>query len=157
MPTPLKLGLAGGPLIVAILVGSFGYKLGLVTYTTQSANMMLREVGISLFLASVGIEAGGGFIDSLVNGDGLLFVLYGLFITMIPILIIGLIAKYLLKLDYFTIAGIVAGSNTNPSALAYSNSLSNNINVPAVSYSTVYPLAMFLRILTAQVLLLIML
>ena len=156
MPTPLKLGLAGGPLIVAILVGSFGYKLGLVTYTTQSANMMLREVGISLFLASVGIEAGGGFIDSLVNGDGLLFVLYGLFITMVPILVIGLIAKYLLKLDYFTIAGIVAGSNTNPSALAYSNSLSNNINVPAVSYSTVYPLAMFLRILTAQVLLLIM-
>lgn len=156
MPTPLKLGLAGGPLIVAILVGSFGYKLGLVTYTTQSANLMLREVGIALFLASVGIEAGGGFIDSLVNGDGLLYVAYGLLITMVPILIIGLIARYLLKLDYFTIAGIVAGSNTNPSALAYSNALSDNINVPAVSYSTVYPLAMFLRILTPQVLLLIM-
>ncbi len=156
MPTPLKLGLAGGPLIVAILVGSFGYKFGLVTYTTQSANLMLREVGIALFLASVGIEAGGGFIDALVNGDGLLYVAYGLLITMVPILVIGLIARYLLKLDYFTIAGIVAGSNTNPSALAYSNSLSDNINVPAVSYSTVYPLAMFLRILTAQVLLLIM-
>lgn len=157
MPTPLKLGLAGGPLIIAILVGSFGYKFGLVTYTTQSANLMLREVGIALFLASVGIEAGGGFIDSLVNGDGLWYVLYGLLITMVPILVIGLIAKYLLKLDYFTIAGIIAGSNTNPSALAYSNSLSSNINVPAVSYSTVYPLSMFLRILTAQLLLLIML
>jgi putative transport protein len=157
MPTPLKLGLAGGPLIVAILVGSFGYKLGLVTYTTQSANMMLREVGISLFLASVGIEAGGGFLDSLVHGDGILFVAYGLLVTIVPLLIIGLIARYVLKLDYFTIAGIMAGSNTNPSALAYSSSLSNSINVPAVSYSTVYPLSMFLRILTAQVLLLIML
>lgn len=156
MPTPLKLGLAGGPLIIAILVGSFGYKFGLVTYTTQSANMMLREVGISLFLASVGIEAGGGFVDAIVNGQGLLFVMYGILITMLPILIIGVFAKYVLKLDYFTIAGIVAGSNTNPSALAYSSSLSDRTNVPAVSYSTVYPLAMFLRILTAQILLLIM-
>lgn len=156
IPTPIKLGLSGGPLIVAILIGSFGYKLKLITYTTQSANLMLREVGISLFLASVGIEAGGGFFQSLVQGDGLLFVGYGLILTMVPIILVGLLARFIMKLDYFTIAGVIAGTYTNPSALSYSTSLSNKINTPAVSYSTVYPLSMFLRILTAQVLILIM-
>lgn len=156
IPTPIKLGLSGGPLIVAILIGSFGYKLKLITYTTQSANLMLREVGISLFLASVGIEAGGGFFQSLVQGDGLLFVGYGLILTVVPIILAGLLARFIMKLDYFTIAGVIAGTYTNPSALSYSTSLSNKINTPAVSYSTVYPLSMFLRILTAQVLILIM-
>lgn len=156
IPTPIKLGLSGGPLIIAILIGSFGYKLKLITYTTQSANLMLREVGISLFLASVGIEAGGGFFHSLVEGDGILFVGYGLILTMVPIILVGLLARFIMKLDYFTIAGVIAGTYTNPSALSYSTSLSNKINTPAVSYSTVYPLSMFLRILTAQVLILIM-
>ncbi len=156
IPTPVKLGLSGGPLIIAILIGSFGYKLKLITYTTQSANLMLREVGISLFLASVGIESGGGFMDALVQGDGVLYVGYGLLLTMVPIILVGVLTKFFLKLDYFTIAGIIAGTYTNPSALSYSSSLSNKINTPAISYSTVYPLAMFLRILTAQVLILIM-
>jgi putative transport protein len=156
IPTPVKLGLSGGPLIIAILIGSFGYKLKLITYTTQSANLMLREVGISLFLASVGIESGGGFVDALVQGDGVLFVGYGLLLTMVPIILVGVLTKFILKLDYFTIAGIIAGTYTNPSALSYSSSLSNKINTPAISYSTVYPLSMFLRILTAQVLILIM-
>jgi putative transport protein len=156
IPTPVKLGLSGGPLIIAILIGSFGYKLKLITYTTQSANLMLREVGISLFLASVGIESGGGFVDALVQGDGVLFVGYGLLLTMVPIILVGVLTKFILKLDYFTIAGIIAGTYTNPSALSYSSLLSNKINTPAISYSTVYPLSMFLRILTAQVLILIM-
>ena len=155
MPPPVKLGLAGGPLVVAILIGRFGYKLHLVTYTTMSANLMLREIGIVLFLASVGIEAGANFVHTVVEGDGLLYVGYGFLITVIPLLIIGAIARLYYKVNYFTLMGLIAGSNTDPPALAYSNQASNN-DAPAVGYSTVYPLTMFLRILAGQMILLLM-
>lgn len=155
MPTPVKLGLAGGPLIVAILIGRFGHKVKLVTYTTMSANLMLREVGLVLFLASVGIKAGGNFVQMVIEGDGLLYVLLGFFITIIPLIITGLIGRWKLKLNYFTLMGLIAGSNTDPPALAYANQVSGN-DAPAVGYSTVYPLSMFLRILTAQLLILLM-
>ena len=155
MPTPVKLGLAGGPLVVAILIGRFGYKLHLVTYTTMSANLMLREIGIVLFLASVGIEAGANFVHTVVEGDGLLYVGYGFLIPVIPLLIIGAIARLYYKVNYFTLMGLIAGSNTDPPALAYSNQASNN-DAPAVGYSTVYPLTMFLRILAGQMILLLM-
>lgn len=155
MPTPVKLGLAGGPLIVAILIGRFGYKVRLVTYTTMSANLMLREIGIVLFLASVGIKAGGSFVQTVVEGDGLLYVGCGFLITVIPLLIMGIIARLRYKLNYFTLMGLIAGSNTDPPALAYSNQTSGN-DAPAVGYSTVYPLSMFLRILTAQLLILLL-
>lgn len=149
MPVPLKLGLAGGPLIIAILIGRFGYKVRLVTYTTTSANLMLREIGLVLFLASVGIKAGASFVNTVVAGDGLLYVLSGLLITVIPILIIGTIARLKFKFNYFTIMGMLAGTYTDPPALAYANSVCSK-EAPAVGYSTVYPLSMFLRILTAQ-------
>lgn len=155
MPTPVKLGLAGGPLVVAILIGRFGHKLHLVTYTTMSANLMLREMGIVLFLASVGIEAGGSFVNTVVHGDGLLYVGYGFLITVIPLLIIGIIARLYCKVNYFTLMGLIAGSNTDPPALAYSNQASGN-DAPSVGYSTVYPLTMFLRILAGQMILLTM-
>lgn len=150
VPVPLKLGLAGGPLIIAILIGRFGYRIKLVTYTTTSANMMLREMGLVLFLASVGIKAGAGFVDTVVQGDGLLYVLTGFFITVIPILIIGPIARWKFKFNYFTIMGMIAGTYTDPPALAYANA-SCSKEAPAVGYSTVYPLSMFLRIFTAQI------
>ncbi len=153
MPTPLKLGLAGGPLIVAILIGRFGYKIKLVTYTTMSANLMLREIGLVLFLASVGIKAGENFVQTVVEDDGLLYVGCGFLITVIPLLVMGIIGRLKFKLNYFTLMGLIAGSNTDPPALAYSNQSCNN-DAPSVGYSTVYPLAMFLRILTAQLLIL---
>ena len=149
----MKLGIAGGPLIIAILIGRYGYKIKLVTYTTTSANMMLREIGLVLFLASVGIKAGAGFFETVMEGDGLLYVLTGFLITVIPILIIGPIARVRFKFNYFTIAGMMAGTYTDPPALAYSNSICSK-EAPAVGYSTVYPLAMFLRILTAQLIVL---
>ena len=150
MPVPLKLGIAGGPLIIAILIGSFGYRMKLVTYTTTSANMMLREIGLVLFLASVGIKAGAGFWDTVVQGDGLKYVGCGFLITVIPILIIGTIARLKFKFNYFTIMGMLAGTYTDPPALAYANA-SCSKEAPAVGYSTVYPLSMFLRIFTAQI------
>ena len=150
MPVPVKLGLAGGPLIIAILIGRYGYKIHLVTYTTTSANMMLREIGLVLFLASVGIKAGAGFFETVVEGDGLLYVLTGFLITIIPILIVGPIARLKFKFNYFTIAGMIAGTYTDPPALAYSNSICSK-EAPALGYSTVYPLSMFLRIFTAQI------
>jgi putative transport protein len=153
MPVPVKLGLAGGPLIIAILIGRYGYKIHLVTYTTTSANMMLREIGLVLFLASVGIKAGAGFFETVIEGDGLLYVLTGFLITVIPILIIGPIARMRFKFNYFTIAGMLAGTYTDPPALAYANSICSK-EAPAVGYSTVYPLAMFLRIFTAQIIVL---
>ena len=156
MPTPVKLGLAGGPLVVAILIGRFGHKLKLVTYTTMSANLMLREIGIVLFLASVGIEAGEHFVETVVEGNGLSYVGYGFLITVLPLLIIGLLGRFYYKINYFTLMGLIAGSNTDPPALAYSNQTAGN-DAPAVGYSTVYPLAMFLRILVAQVVLLVFL
>ena len=149
MPVPLKLGLAGGPLIIAILIGRYGYKIKLVTYTSTSANMMLREIGLVLFLASVGIKAGATFLQTVVQGDGLLYVLTGFLITIIPILIVGPIARLRFRFNYFTIAGMLAGTYTDPPALAYANSICSK-DAPAIGYSTVYPLAMFLRILTAQ-------
>ena len=149
----MKLGIAGGPLIVAILIGRYGYKIKLVTYTTTSANMMLREIGLVLFLASVGIKAGTGFFETVMEGDGLLYVLTGFLITVIPILIIGPIARWKFKFNYFTIAGMLSGTYTDPPALAYSNSICSR-EAPALGYSTVYPLSMFLRILTAQLIVL---
>ena len=150
MPVPLKLGIAGGPLIIAILIGRCGYRMKLVTYTTTSANMMLREIGLVLFLASVGIKAGAGFWDTVVQGDGLKYVGCGFLITVIPILIIGTIARLKFKFNYFTIMGMLAGTYTDPPALAYANA-SCSKEAPAVGYSTVYPLSMFLRIFTAQI------
>ena len=150
MPVPLKLGIAGGPLIIALLIGRFGYRMKLVTYTTTSANMMLREIGLVLFLASVGIKAGAGFWDTVVQGDGLKYVGCGFLITIIPILIIGTIARLKFKFNYFTIMGMLAGTYTDPPALAYANA-SCSKEAPAVGYSTVYPLSMFLRIFTAQI------
>ena len=150
MPVPLKLGIAGGPLIIAILIGRFGYRMKLVTYRTTSANMMLREIGLVLFLASVGIKAGAGFWDTVVQGDGLKYVGCGFLITIIPILIVGTIARLKFKFNYFTIMGMLAGTYTDPPALAYANA-SCSKEAPAVGYSTVYPLSMFLRIFTAQI------
>lgn len=150
MPVPLKLGIAGGPLIIAILIGRFGYKFKLVTYTTTSANMMLREIGLVLFLASVGIKAGAGFWETVVQGDGLKYVYTGFLITVIPILIVGTIARLKFKFNYFTIMGMIAGTYTDPPALAYANS-SCTKEAPAIGYSTVYPLSMFLRIFSAQI------
>lgn len=154
MPVPMKLGIAGGPLIIAILIGRYGYKMHLVTYTTTSANMMLREIGLVLFLASVGIKAGAGFWDTVVAGDGLKYVGTGVLITVIPILIIGTIARKRYKFNYFTIMGMIAGTYTDPPTLAYANQ-SCSKDAPAVGYSTVYPLSMFLRILVAQLIILL--
>ncbi len=153
MPMPAKLGLAGGPLIVAILLGRFGYKLRLITYTTQSANLMLRELGLCLFLASVGLEAGGKFVETVISPNGLLWIGIGLCITMIPGLIVGTIAHFQ-KINYLTVCGMIAGSQTNPPALAYSGTLSET-DAQAVAYSTVYPLTMFLRIIIAQFMILL--
>ena len=148
VPQPVKLGLAGGPLIVAILIGRFGPHFHLVTYTTVSANLMLREMGIALFLSAVGLAAGDGFIDAIVDG-GYRWIGYGVIITMLPLLIVGIFARLCLKLNYYTLMGLMAGSMTDPPALAYANATAGN-NMPAVSYSTVYPVVMFLRVLTAQ-------
>lgn len=155
MPTPVKLGLAGGPLIISILIGRFGHKVKLVTYTTMSANLMLREVGLVLFLASVGIKAGENFVQMVVEGDGVLYVGIGFLITFIPLIITGIVARWHHRVNYFTLMGLIAGSNTDPPALAYANQIAGN-DAPAVGYSTVYPLTMFLRILTAQLLVLLM-
>lgn len=155
IPTPVKLGLAGGPLIVSILIGRFGYKMKLVTYTTVSANLMLREIGIALFLASVGVKAGANFVQTVVEGDGMLYVGCGFLITVIPLLVMGMVARFYYKMNYFKLMGLMAGSTTDPPALAYANQVTGS-NAPAVGYSTVYPVTMFLRILTAQLLILIL-
>ncbi len=155
IPQPVKLGLAGGPLIVAILISKFGPKYKLVTYTTMSANLMLREIGIAIFLACVGLAAGENFVDTVVNG-GYKWIGYGAIITVVPILIMGTIGRKACKLNYFTLMGLIAGSMTDPPALAFANSTARN-DVPAVSYATVYPLTMFLRVITAQLMLLLFL
>ena len=149
VPQPVKLGLAGGPLIVAILIGRFGTHFHLVTYTTMSANLMLREIGIALFLAAVGIGAGDGFVDAIVGG-GYRWIGYGVLITVVPLLVVGIVARLWLKMNYYTLMGLIAGSTTDPPALAYANATAGN-DMPAVGYSTVYPVVMFLRVLTAQV------
>lgn len=151
IPQPVKLGLAGGPLIVAILVSRFGPNYKLVTYTTMSANLMIREIGISLFLACVGLGAGEGFVDTIVNGGGYIWVGYGVLITVIPLLIAGFVARKLFKINYYTLIGVLSGSMTNPPALAYSNEQTGS-DAPSVGYATVYPLTMFLRVLSAQLL-----
>ncbi|MDE6451014.1 MAG: transporter, partial [Odoribacter sp.] len=148
IPPPVKLGLAGGPLVVAILISRFGPHYKLVTYTTMSANLMMREIGISLFLACVGLNAGEGFVDTVVNG-GYAWIGYGFIITFLPLIIVGVIARLIYKVNYFTLMGLIAGSTTDPPALAYSNGVVGN-DMPSVAYATVYPLTMFLRVLTAQ-------
>ena len=153
IPQLVKLGLAGGPLIVSILISRFGPQYKMITYTTMSANLMVREIGISLFLACVGLGAGKGFIETVVNEGGYVWIGYGAIITVIPLLITGLIGRYGCKLNYYTLIGVLSGANTNPPALAYSNDLTS-CDAPAVGYATVYPLAMFLRVLTAQLLIL---
>jgi putative transport protein len=155
IPQPVKLGLAGGPLIIAILISKFGPKFKLVTYTTMSANLMLREIGIALFLACVGLEAGGSFVETIISG-GYKWIGYGVIITVIPILTMGIIGRKVCKLNYYTLMGLIAGSMTDPPALSFANTLAGN-DVPAVGYATVYPLTMFLRVITAQLMILIFL
>ena len=155
MPQPLKLGLAGGPLIVAILLGHFGPKLGITTYTALSANLMIREIGISLFMAAVGLDAGKTFVASLVGG-GYMWVLYGALITVIPMAVIAFIARCVMKFDFFKICGLLAGGTTDPALLSFSEQMFGSGRI-AVNYTTVYPLTMFLRVVAAQVMIMIML
>ncbi len=153
MSVPMKLGLAGGPLVVAILLSAYGPKIHLVTYTNSSANLLLREIGICLFLASVGIAAGKDFVATVFNLRGALWVGYGFIITVIPLLVIGIVARWKYKTNYLTIMGLMSGGYTDPPALAYGNKIANN-DQPAVAYSTVYPLTMFMRVIVAQVMIL---
>ena len=155
VPTPVKLGLAGGPLIVAIAIGAYGYKFKMNAYTTTSVNLMLREMGLALFLASVGVKAGANFASTVVDGDGLTYVWCGFIITVLPILIMGVVARKWAKINYCTLMGLIAGATTDPPALAFANQTSGN-DAPAVGYTTVYPLSMFLRILTAQLIILLL-
>lgn len=154
IPNPIKLGIAGGPLIVAILLSKFGYRLSLTSYTTPSANLMLREMGIVLFLASIGISAGEKFIPTLISGDGFIWMGYGAMITLIPILLTAFFSRFILKRNYFEICGLLSGSMTDPPALAYATGIAQS-EAPAIAYATVYPLAMFMRILIAQLLILL--
>lgn len=154
MSVPVRIGLAGGPLIVSILLTYFGPRLRINTYTTESANLMLRQVGISLFMAVVGIGAGQGFLQTIADG-GYMWVLYGVVITMVPCLVIGAIARWLCKLSYFTIAGMISGACTDPPALAYSNDICGGSQA-SIAYTTVYPLAMFLRVLAAQIMVILL-
>lgn len=153
MSVPMKLGLAGGPLVVAILIGAYGHKFHLVTYTNSAANLLLREIGICLFLASVGIAAGKDFAATVFNLRGAMWVGYGFVITVIPLLVVGCIARGKYKMNYLSIIGIMSGGYTDPPALAYANKVANN-DAPAVAYSTVYPLTMFMRVIVAQVIVL---
>lgn len=153
MSVPMKLGLAGGPLVVAILIGAYGHKFHLVTYTNSAANLLLREIGICLFLASVGIAAGADFFSTVFNLKGALWVGYGFCITVIPLIVIGIIARTKFKMNYLSIIGMMSGSYTDPPALAYGNKVANN-DAPAVAYSTVYPLTMFARVIVAQIIVL---
>ena len=153
MSVPMKLGLAGGPLVVAILIGAYGHKFHLVTYTNSSANLLLREMGICLFLASVGIAAGKDFFSTVFNAQGATWVGYGAIITIIPLIVVGILARAKYKLNYFAILGVMSGGYTDPPALAYANKTANN-DAPAVAYSTVYPLTMFMRVIAAQIVIL---
>jgi len=154
MSVPMKLGLAGGPLVVAILLSAYGHKIHLVTYTNSSANLLLRELGICLFLASVGLAAGKDFAATVFTPTGGIWVLYGFIITMIPQLVMGIVARARYKMNYFSICGMLSGTYTDPPALAYGNKIANN-DAPAVSYSTVYPLTMFMRVVVAQLIILL--
>ena len=151
-PQPIKLGLAAGPMLMAILIGRFGTHWHLITYTTLSANLMLREVGLAMFLASVGLASGNGFVSAVVNG-GYIWLLYALIIAIVPLILVGVYARLRYKCDFFTIMGMLSGSMTNPIALNYANSLAGS-DMPAITYATVYPLAMFLRVIIAQLMIL---
>ena len=153
---PFKLGIAGGSLIIAILMSCFGPKMHIITYTTSSANLMIREIGIAMFLAAVGFGAGKTFVPTLLDG-GYVWIGYGVLITLLPLLIVGVVARLWLKLDYFTLMGLIAGSTTDPPALAYATTVSSANDRAAVAYSTVYPLTMFLRVLTGQLMILLFL
>ena len=153
IPQPVKLGLAGGPLIIAILLGHFGPKLKITTYTTLSANMMIREIGINLFLAAVGLGAGENFVSSLVGG-GYMWILYGAVITIVPIAITMLVARLVCKLNFLQICGLITGSTTNPPVLAFAQGAYGS-DYTSLNYATVYPLSMFMRVLVAQLLILI--
>ena len=152
VPQPVKLGLAGGPLIISILLGYFGPKMKITTYTTVSANMMLREIGISFFLAAVGLGAGANFISAIVNG-GYWWILYGFLITVVPIIVTVIVARLALKLNFYQICGLIAGSTTNPPVLAFAQG-AYGTDYTSVNYATVYPLSMFMRVLAAQLLIL---
>ena len=151
----IKLGLAAGPMLMAILIGRFGTHWHLITYTTISANLMLREVGLAMFLASVGLASGEGFIEALVSG-GYIWMLYALIIAIVPLLLVGIFARKVYKMDYYTLMGTLAGSMTNPIALTYANNVAGS-DMPAISYATVYPLVMFLRVVIAQSMILFLL
>ena len=153
IPQPIKLGLAGGPLIIAILISCFGPRAHITTYTTQSANMMIREIGISFFLAAVGLGAGKTFVSSLMAG-GWWWILYGAIITIVPVLVISLLARYAFKLNFYQICGLIAGGTTNPPVLAFAQNAYGSKYV-SVNYATVYPLSMFMRVLVAQVMILL--
>ena len=152
IPEPIKLGLAGGPLIIAILLGYFGPSWKITIYTTKSANMMLREIGISFFMAAVGLGAGQGFVSSIIGG-GYMWILYGALITFIPVLVIGLVARYACKLNFYQICGLISGGTTDPAVLAFTQG-AYGTDYPSVNYATVYPLSMFMRVLVAQLLVL---
>jgi len=156
IPQPVKLGLAGGPLVVAILISHFGPRFKVITYTTAGANLMIREMGISLFLACVGLEAGVGFFDTLIHGNGLIWIVYGVIITMVPLILCGILGKFVFKLRYNTLIGVLSGASTNPPALAFAGEQDKNSDEAAVGYATVYPLTMFLRVLAAQIMILFM-
>ena len=146
---PVKLGLAGGPIIVGILIGTFGPRLHMITYTTQSANMMLRAIGLNLYLACLGLDAGAHFFETIVRPEGILWLILGLLITFIPVVLIGLFALRVMKLDFGSIAGLLCGSMANPMALTYVNETIEGDN-PSVAYATVYPVCMFLRVVIIQ-------
>ena len=150
IPQPVKLGLAGGPLIIAILLGHYGPKFKITTYTTLSANMMIREMGIAFFMAAVGLDAGRTFISSLTAG-GYWWIFYGALITLIPVSIIILVSRLVFKLNFFEICGLVSGGTTDPAVLAFCQNMYGSDHT-SVNYATVYPLTMFLRVLAAQLL-----
>ncbi len=149
---PLKLGLAGGPLVVALILARIGSIGKLYWFMPPSANLALREIGIVLFLAVVGLKSGGNFVDTLVNGSGLEWMVYGIFITFVPLMIVGIVARLYAKMNYLSLCGLLAGSMTDPPALAFANAIKEESGASALSYATVYPLVMFLRIISPQLL-----
>jgi putative transport protein len=156
IPAPVKLGLAGGPLIVAIILSRVGRIGPLLWYMPNNANFAIREIGIVLFLSCVGLHSGEKFVDTLVHGDGLKWMLMAMLITLVPLFTVGLVARIVLKTNYVSICGLLAGSMTDPPALAFANTVSGS-DAPSISYATVYPLTMLLRVVCAQVLVLIFL
>lgn len=156
LPAPLKLGLAGGPLIAAILLSRLGHFGSLVWFMPQNVNLALREIGIVLFLSCVGLKSGGRFVETLIHGEGMFWIIYGILITLIPLVLVGFAARMLLKLNYLTLCGVLAGSMTDPPALAFANGQHESSNAAALSYATVYPLTMFLRVMSPQIIVLLL-